>query len=87
MARLSWRRQPDETGLSKVCQSARDAELRYAGQTLGNVSLTNNGEFYFYGCGKNSLWDKTTYKNIDEAKAECKKWVLSSDEYKSITRK
>lgn len=83
MARLTWRRQADERGLARVCQSERGFELRYSGMTVGQVSKTSGG-YYFYGCGKNSLWEKLKFETYDLAKVACKKWVLSSDEFKEI---
>lgn len=84
MARLSWRRQPNETGLRAVCQSARDYELRFNGETLGHVSLSHRGSYYFYGCGKNSLHKNETFNDVASAKKACKDWVKNSDEFKRL---
>ncbi len=82
MSRLTWRRQPNETGLAKVCQSDRDAELRFNGETLANVSTTQGGGYYYYGCGRNSLCLNIHFYCEESAKKACKEWVISSPEFK-----
>ena len=85
MSKLIWRRQPNETGLRRVCQSERGFELRFDSEILGHVSKIEwTGEFYFYGCGLNSLSGNKTYKTAGEAKMACKEYILSSDEYKEL---
>ena len=87
MTRLTWRRQPDETGLSRVCQSDRGFELRYSGVIVGRVSFSGTGGYYFYCFNKNSLRDGLKFDSYDIAKAACKEWVLSSDEFKKLKAK
>lgn len=84
MSRLTWRRQPDETGLAKVCQSDRDAELRFNGETLAHVSTTWDGCYYYYGCGRNSLCLNVSYPCEGSAKKACKEWVVGSPEFQEI---
>jgi hypothetical protein len=84
MARLSWRRQPNETGLQAVCQSERDYELRFGGELVGCVSRSSKGFYYFYGCGKNSLQHGLVFDDLEKAKNSCKEWVVGSDEFRLI---
>ena len=83
MSRLTWRRQPNETGLRAVCQTERDYELRFDRVTIAHVAR-HNGGYYFYGCGKNSLGSGEVFVDVDTAKKACKDWVVSSDEFKKI---
>lgn len=55
--RLTWRKEPNETGLARVCQGPRGFELRHAGVRVGSVApstgmgnarYTING-WYCYG--------------------------------------
>ena len=84
MSRLTWRRQPNETGLRAVCQSERGYELRFGGETVGHVSKTFEDSYYFYGCGKNSLNTGETFKEVAEAKIACKAWVVNSIQFKNF---
>ena len=86
MSRLSWRRQPNETGLAAICQSERDYELRFNGEILGHVSRSHKGDYYFYGCGKNSLQNNETFLEIGKAKKACKEWVKNSDHFKQLNK-
>ena len=86
MGRLSWRRQPNETGLSRVNQSERDHELRFNGETIGHVSLYCDGNYYFYGCGKNSLSTNDIYFDVESAKVACKEWVVNSELFKGLSK-
>ena len=54
-SRYSWRKQPNEAGLARVCQRPRGMELRFAGATVGHVAHHGERSFYWYGCGVNSL--------------------------------
>lgn len=85
--RLTWSRQPNETGLAGVCQSPRGAILKADGKPVARVSPDMGGRFYrdilgwyFYGMGRNSFNDPDRagfFPTMDEAKAACKVWILA----------
>ena len=72
-----WRRQPNERGLARVCQSPRGYELHENGKQLAYVSPVTRGltrevtGWYFVCLGPahhNSLWENVAYPTADEAK-------------------
>jgi hypothetical protein len=85
--RLTWSRQPDETGLARVRQSPRGAVLKANGKEAAYVSPHLGGRnwrevigWYFVGMGRNSFNDPDragVYPTIDEAKAACKAWIVA----------
>ena len=70
-----WRKQPNETGLSRGCQSPRGYELRENGEIIAHVApitsdrVTITG-WYWYG------FDQNTCKLPVETADECKKQVI-----------
>ena len=67
-----WRKQPNETGLARICQSARGFELRENGETIAHVAQTKGG-WYWYGYGNNTC--SKPVATADEAKAEAVLWI------------
>lgn len=75
---LRWRKQPNETGLRRVCQGPRGFELREGSTIVIRVSplLSNHREvmgWYWYGLGKNTSNEPT--KTAEEAKAQGMAWA------------
>lgn len=85
--RLTWSRQPDNTGLARVAQSPRGAYLKANGNHVGTVSPDLGGPlrrdilgWYFYGMGRNSFNDPNRtgiFPTMDEAKVACKVWIVA----------
>lgn len=79
IVRLSWRKQPNETGLARVCQGTRGFELRQGKETLAVVAVLggrySRGPWYWYGMGRNTASQPAP--TFDTAKAEALAWVKS----------
>ena len=85
--RLTWSRQPDDSGLARIIQGPRGAVLKADGKPVAHVSPDMGGRvyrdilgWYFYGMGRNSLNDPDRagiFPTIDEAKAACKAWIVA----------
>ncbi|HJV75386.1 MAG TPA: hypothetical protein VJ654_14260 [Noviherbaspirillum sp.] len=90
MARLSWRREPDEHGLAAVVQSPRGLELRYGGDRIADVSPVTGKDrwdvigWYFtarsdeFGVPLMNTYGMQHWKSKDEAKAACDKYVRAN---------
>ena len=65
--RLSWRRQPNESGLRAVCQLERGCDLWRGQESIAHVRPTKGG-WYWYGLGQNT--DHSPARSMDAAKDE-----------------
>lgn len=80
---MRWRRQPNETGLARVCQGPRGFELVENKQILAHVSYSGFADgWYFYAevldRNINSLAEgMPVWRDVEEAKAAAKEWVLA----------
>lgn len=83
--RLTWSRQPDETGLARVCQPPRGAILKANGKEVAYVSPVLGWPnrhilgWYFVGMGQNSYNDPDgtgVFPTMNEAKAACKAYIV-----------
>lgn len=84
--RLTWRRQPSETGLSSIGQGPRGAILKVNGEDVGSVNARRiglrfewSGWYWSARIGDvvgNSAADGRYYGDLDEAKRDCAAWVL-----------
>lgn len=66
---LRWRKQPNETGLRRVVQGPRGAELRDGKRVVMRVAPLGrgaDGEWYWYGLGANTAAQPLA--SIEEAK-------------------
>jgi len=63
-----WRKEPNETGLARVCQSPRGFDLTQAGKILARVRRTRNGGWFWYMLSHNTCDNPVA--TADEAKAE-----------------
>lgn len=84
--RMTWRKQPSETGLARVCQGPRGAVLKVDGEDVGRVYARRVG-----GPGQYSGWywvarsdrlavplmntSDSLVASLDEAKAACADYV------------
>jgi len=69
-----WRKEPNETGLMRVCQSTRGFELRENGVTIAHVATKfSDTRWYWYGFGKNT--SATPVATAEEAKKEVMKYI------------
>jgi hypothetical protein len=86
MARLSWRKQPNEPGLRRVVQGRRGLELRYDGETIGHVHPVTKQRFdvvgwYWYAVSERydiplfNSYGIETFETPESAKAACDKYV------------
>jgi hypothetical protein len=80
--RLTWRKEPNEEGLSSIGQRPRGYELRCQGERLGGVyPLTNRSDRYnicgYYCAGR---WDEKGVPHINTASQP----VQTTDEAKKI---
>ena len=82
MERLSWKREPRETGLRAVTQGERGYDLRYGGIEVARVRplKRNGGGYYWYaradelGVGfKNTAYEPVA--TVEEAKAQAFDYV------------
>lgn len=85
--RLTWRKEPHETGLARVCQGPRGAELRIDGTLVAHVSALRVGfsrdyDGWYWYCGTEpalGILHRNTCRapvsTIDEAKAACRAYV------------
>jgi hypothetical protein len=84
--RLTWRRQPNETGLARVCQHERGAELRLNGDIVGHVApvignfrTTVGWYWYARADGPKLIPLCNTHaqpvSTMDAAKADCEAYV------------
>lgn len=69
-----WRKQPNDTGLARVCQGQRGFELREDGKRLMSVSHAperygHNGMWYWVGFGINTF-GQTMFQNKEDAKID-----------------
>ena len=89
--RLTWKRQPHETGLRRVCQGERGYNLRLDSETVASVrldrSIMGEGRGYFWSCPARDLWpwhntaaEGVFFATADEAKADCKAWIVAAIE-------
>lgn len=84
--RLTWKRQANETGLARVCQSPRGFDLRAGGRYIGGVRPHRVDRFgryagwYWYAVddtlriGRMNTNDSPVL-TIEEAKSECIAYV------------
>jgi len=77
---LRWRKQPNETGLRRVCQGPRGFELRDGEKAVVHVApLTNPANrwevigWYWYGLGMNTSGEPV--RSAEEAKAQAMAWA------------
>jgi hypothetical protein len=75
MARMAWRKQPNEKGLARICQGPRGYELRSGGEVVMHVAPKREGfdkwaihGWYFYGLGYNSLSEGRVFTSPEDAK-------------------
>ena len=82
MSRLTWRREPKETGLRRVYQGTRGYELRYNQETIITVSplyrywdryIDDIVGWYWVGLGRNTC--QTPCSTPEEAKIEAKAYA------------
>jgi len=85
--KLTWRKEPNETGLSRVTQGPRGAILKLDGEDAGHVAPfrvawhTYKGWYWYAGTDdgrvprQNTASDRRPYATIDEAKAACETYV------------
>lgn len=81
--RLTWKKQPSETGSRRVCQGPRGAILSADGEELGRVYPFSTGlvtykGWYWTAAGDGVPWCNTSnapVEDIDEAKAQCETYV------------
>lgn len=85
--RLTWRKQPSETGLARVCQDERGYDLRYDGREVGYVRpeyvgwARNKVGYYWTAPADDELGIlhrntcNTPVEDIDTAKADCLAYV------------
>lgn len=84
--RLTWRREPHETGLASVCESPRGWILKLDGEDVGHVSMCRVGwqeyrGWYWYARSDD---DRIRPRNTSgepvstdvEAKASCRAYVV-----------
>ncbi|MFL7901595.1 hypothetical protein ACJ41P_10710 [Azospirillum argentinense] len=84
--RLSWRRQPNETGLARVCQYTRGYDLRIGNDRLASVGP--NGRHAERGWNwyasedtdrgiawKNSAAEGRSFATAEEAKADAESYI------------
>lgn len=81
--RLSWRKEPNETGLRGVCQAPRGAILKVNGEDVAHVyAASRNGGFYYVARNNDgtiplrNTCDRTS-RDLDSAKAACEAYVLA----------
>ena len=79
--RLSWRKQPNETGLAAVGQGPRGAILKVNGDDVANVYAHGRSGGWYYVARNNSgtiplrnTCDKVV-KDLEAAKAACEAYV------------
>lgn len=88
MSRLTWSRQPRETGLRAVCAGPRGWILKVDGVRVGDVSAAYKGlsrdirgwDFMARGDGipwKNSAAEGVFYPDDEAAKTACKTYVAA----------
>lgn len=75
-----WRKQPDETGLPRVCQSPRGYELRENGEIIAHVvpcmkDTVTIASWYWYGFGQNT--SNSPRQTADECKKQVKEYIKS----------
>lgn len=90
LGRLSWRKQPSETGLARVCQAPRGAILRWAppgaeGKDIGRVypravDFHKYDGWYWYAKSADGRIRRCNTANnpvetLEEAKAACLAYV------------
>lgn len=70
-----WRKQPNETGLSRVCQSQRGFELREGTEVVIHLSpLGHSGEWYWHGLGRNTYASGVTFPTIEDGKKDANEY-------------
>lgn len=87
---MTWRKQPDERGLEAVGQSPRGAILKVDGEDIGRVYANRKGfaqewdGWYWVARSvddkvplKNTAVDGKFFEDIEDAKRDCKDYVLS----------
>jgi hypothetical protein len=67
-----WRRQPDEQGLARVCQSPRGLQLREKGVVILRVNHLRGGGWYWCGMGQNTCDNAAS--SMEEAKEQAIKF-------------
>lgn len=87
--RITWRKQPNEKGLASVGQGPRGAILRVDGEDIGHVSASCKGlafrwdGWYWVARSdgkvplKNTASESKYYKDIEDAKRDCKAYVMA----------
>lgn len=73
-AALRWSRTPREKGLRGVCGD-RGYILTQNGIVLIKINSLENGHYYWYGSGHNTLWEKQTFETLDAAKKDAVEWL------------
>lgn len=81
--RLTWRREPSETGLARVCQSPRGAILKCDGRDVAHIEACRVGYqrydgWYWYTHAEGLPLHNshaTPVADIDQAKRECEDFV------------
>lgn len=82
--RLTWKREPNETGLSRVAQAERGYDLRLNGETIAEVrpitryAYRETVGWYWYGysdlLGMGINTANKPCKTIEEAKQQCEEY-------------
>jgi len=84
MARLVWRRTPNERGLAAVGQSPRGFEGRIDGKVVLNVQASGGSwrgplkGWFWYGLGQNTVISKPLFGTAEEARDDAKKFYKST---------
>jgi hypothetical protein len=84
--RLTWKRQPNEKGLARVCQGERGWILSVDGKAVCRVAVAYKGwskdklGYYWYGSSESlGIAHRNTCNSpvptAEEAKAECERYV------------
>ncbi len=85
--RLTWRREPSETGLARVIQGARGAILKCDGEDVAHVSALRSWErygeyvgWYYYGSSErlgipHANTCRAPVATMDQAKVACEAYV------------
>ena len=69
-----WSKQPNHSGLAKVCQCERGYILKEKGKELIHVEIDYNGRWIWYGIGRNTYSEGLFFKTKEDAKADADKY-------------
>ena len=81
--RLTWRRQPSETGLRRIAQSPRGYDLWLEGRRVASVRLSAGGYYWSaptdepLGIVLRNTASEEKYATIDDAKAACRAYIVA----------